>query len=45
MTDSTTDSERINQQSPLLYLTPEIRLLIYPFTLQHKIEEMKAKID
>jgi len=45
MTDSTTDSERINQQSPLLYLPPEIRLLIYPFTLQHKIEEMKAKID
>ena len=38
-------SERIIQQSPLLNLPPEIRLLIYPFTLQHKIEEMKAKID
>jgi hypothetical protein len=42
MTTDNTDSERVNQQSPLLNLPAEIRLLIYAFALQHMVEDMKA---
>jgi hypothetical protein len=40
---SESESERIVQHSPLLTLSPEIRLLIYSLALQHTVDEIRAQ--
>ena len=42
-TTSTTPNARTTQHSPLLTLPPEIRLLIYPYALDHTIDEAKTQ--
>ena len=41
--ESSTKSSRIAQNSPLLTLPPEIRLMIYPYALTHTVDEAKAQ--
>lgn len=43
MTVNTVDSERIKQHSPFPNSPPEIRLMIYPYALEHTVNEAKAQ--